>query len=272
MLHACCTTSQRAALRQAGGQDPGVAIHGQKPAPSSWIYLSFTSAHMPRLLLQAGCDAATIQPWNPNVYAYTPHYAPQDPFDHGGPAYGEAIWMTGAVSPTLGAALGSDASCCGMDLHDNGGGCGRCMLLRNPQQARNVSMTAIVMKKSCASQRGAEPPCQRRRTMSAPALLLINGLALLSWSMVSMPIRVKSPHDRPCLMKRNVTCVGAMAPPCADCPPDDPVGTGNPACNPGLLHLDVAVPGFDYASASTASVCGARSREQTYITREKSQR
>ena len=50
------------------------------------------------------------------------------------------------------------------------------------------------------------------------------------------------------------------------CPADDGSGAGNPLCDTGKLHIDVAVPGFDFAAASTANVCGSGSRTQTHIT------
>lgn len=54
--------------------------------------------------------------------------------------------MTGAANDDLAAALGPDDSCCGVD-GDNKGGCGKCMLLRNPSAA-NPNTTVLMMKKN----------------------------------------------------------------------------------------------------------------------------
>ena len=140
----------------------------------------------------AGCDAATLHPWNEALYSYSPFYAPQDPDEHGGAAYGESLWLTGAASPGLAALLGSDAACCGRDEHDEGGGCGRCLLVRN-RAALRPNLTAVVMKKS-------------------------------------------------------------------HCPP------GNRVCSGGKVHVDIAAPGFEYAPASLANVCGSSSRAATHLT------
>ena len=96
-----------------------------------------------------GCDATVLQPWNVSLYAYSPLYSPQDPAEHGGSLYGESLWLTGATSRGLGVLLGDDAPCCGRDDNDGEGvgGCGKCILVRNPS-AVNSSMTAVVMKKS----------------------------------------------------------------------------------------------------------------------------
>jgi len=68
-----------------------------------------------------------------------------DPENYGGSEYGEHLWMTGAVSDTLSSLLGPDANNCGSD-NGGGGGCGRCLLIRNPGAA-NKDWTAVVMKK-----------------------------------------------------------------------------------------------------------------------------
>lgn len=60
--------------------------------------------------------------------------------------YGEKLWMVGAASDALSAALGSDSDCCGAD-NEGGGGCGKCLLVQNPT-AVNSAWTAVVMKKS----------------------------------------------------------------------------------------------------------------------------
>ena len=95
----------------------------------------------------AGCDATTLQPWDPSRYAFSPFYAPQDPALHGGSVYGESLWLTGAASEALAALLGDDAACCGRDDNDDGGGCGKCLLVRSPS-ALQGNATALVMKKS----------------------------------------------------------------------------------------------------------------------------
>lgn len=59
------------------------------------------------------CDAKTLQPWDQNKYRYAGTYAPIDPINYGGPAYGEKMWMTGASSDTLSHLMGADDGCCG---------------------------------------------------------------------------------------------------------------------------------------------------------------
>jgi len=93
----------------------------------------------------AGCDATTLSPFVKSRFIYSAQYAPTDPHDHGGPAYGEHLWLTGAASDTLAAAMGADAVCCGSD--EDSGGCGRCLLVRNPS-AVNKDWKAVIMKKS----------------------------------------------------------------------------------------------------------------------------
>lgn len=63
----------------------------------------------------AACDASTLQPWDATKYRYSPMYAPLNPGDHGGPKYGEKIWMTGAANDYLSDLMGADATCCGKD-------------------------------------------------------------------------------------------------------------------------------------------------------------
>lgn len=91
-----------------------------------------------------GCDAATLQIWDPQAYRYAPQYAPLDPANHGGEIYGETMWLTGAASDALTQLLGDD-----LIGRDNAfpGGCGRCILVRNPS-AVNSELTAVVMKKN----------------------------------------------------------------------------------------------------------------------------
>lgn len=93
-----------------------------------------------------GCDAATLSPWDESKYVYAPYYAPLNPQDFGGAAYGENLWLTGAASDALSDLLGDDSSCCGSDPAKPGG-CGRCLLVQNPS-ALMSNWTAVVMKKS----------------------------------------------------------------------------------------------------------------------------
>ena len=141
----------------------------------------------------AACDAPTLDPWESFLYSFAPHYAPQRP-PTGTGEYGESLWLVGAASDALSAALGPDSPCCGSE--DQGrGGCGRCVLVRAPGARTNL--TAIVMKKS-------------------------------------------------------------------RCPP-----TTN-LCGAGLMHMDIAAPGFDYAAESPASVCGSASRRDTWLSASES--
>merc|ERR1712190_406968 len=107
-----------------------------------------------------GCDSTTLQPWDPSKYISPPGYGPQDPTKHGGARYGEKMWLTGAASDALADLLDGDDGCCGSDK--DSGGCGKCLLIQNPD-AVNSDWTAVVMKKNrcppwtngCA---GEEPP------------------------------------------------------------------------------------------------------------------
>lgn len=95
-----------------------------------------------------GCDAGTLQPWNKEKYISPPGYGPQDPMDHGGPMYGEKLWLTGAASDALSQLMGDDDGCCGADPNDGGvGGCGKCALVQNPN-SEHPEWTAVVMKKN----------------------------------------------------------------------------------------------------------------------------
>lgn len=95
-----------------------------------------------------GCDAGTLQPWDKNKYISPPGYGPQDPMDHGGPMYGEKLWLTGAASDALSQLMGDDDGCCGADPNDGGiGGCGKCALVQNPN-SEHPEWTAVVMKKN----------------------------------------------------------------------------------------------------------------------------
>jgi len=93
-----------------------------------------------------GCDSTAMHPFDITNYVYAPQYAPVVPSQHGGSVYGEQLWMTGAASDALSALLGPDQGCCGADK-DGGGGCGQCVIIRNPS-ARHANWTAVVMKKS----------------------------------------------------------------------------------------------------------------------------
>jgi len=88
-----------------------------------------------------GCDATTLQPWDYSKYRASKGYQPQDPNDFGGAVYGEKLWVTGAV---MNIDMGPSDSCCG---DTSGGGCGKCILISNPQSI-NPDWTAIVMKKN----------------------------------------------------------------------------------------------------------------------------
>eukprot|EP00665_Eupelagonemidae_sp_cell47_P004123 gene4123-1693_t len=92
-----------------------------------------------------GCDATVLQPWDESKYISTAGYGPQDPACHGGAAYGERMWVTGAASDTLAQLMGADEGCCGADT--DSGGCGQCALIQNPD-AVNADWTAVVMKKN----------------------------------------------------------------------------------------------------------------------------
>lgn len=91
-----------------------------------------------------GCDAGTLQPWDPSKYKATAAYAPMDPADHGGALYGEKMWMVGAASDALSAVLGPNDPCCGSHQE---GGCGKCVLI-SLEDAVHSDWTAVVMKKS----------------------------------------------------------------------------------------------------------------------------
>lgn len=95
-----------------------------------------------------GCDAALLDPWDELKYVSPPGYGPQDPTDHGGPLYGEKMWLTGAASDVLSSLMGDDDGCCGFGEGDNAvGGCGKCLLVQNPDSV-HPDWTAVVMKKN----------------------------------------------------------------------------------------------------------------------------
>ena len=139
------------------------------------------------------CDAPMLQPWNERLYSFAPQYAPQRP-PGGTGQYGETLWLVGAASDSLSKLLGGDDECCGRD-DTNVGGCGRCILARNPLAQSNL--TAVIMKKS-------------------------------------------------------------------RCPPETNL------CSEGSVHMDIAVPGFEFISESTANVCGSADRLQTWLTKAQS--
>ena len=115
----------------------------------------------------AACDSATLQPWDPTKYIYAAQYAPKDPNNYGGPAYGERMWLTAGFSDALTALLGDNDGCCGTD-DNGGGGCGKCMLVTTTD-ANNSNWSAVVMKKNrCSS---SDPNCsgtQLRMNIAVP--------------------------------------------------------------------------------------------------------
>mmetsp|Transcript_17264 Transcript_17264/g.33689 ORF Transcript_17264/g.33689 Transcript_17264/m.33689 type:complete len:446 (-) Transcript_17264:379-1716(-) len=121
------------------------------------------------------CDAPILQPWDEKEYVYAPQYAPADPEDYGGAAYGEKLWMTGAASDALSEILGPDREGCGSST-EGGGGCGQCVIVRNPT-ARNPNWTAVVMKKNRCPP--ASPGCDKGAHMD----LAVPGFDLLHVSL-----------------------------------------------------------------------------------------
>ena len=94
------------------------------------------------------CDSRTLQPWNPLLYRYASNYAPIDPNNYGGSIYGEKFWMTGAASDGLTKLLGGDDTCCGSDP-DGGGGCGKCLLVSNPNAVQSDWKVLVMKKNRC---------------------------------------------------------------------------------------------------------------------------
>lgn len=76
-------------------------------------------------------DASTISPFATETYYSPAGYAPQDPSDHGGAVYGESMWVLGAASPNLKAAMG--------------GGYGGCLLIQNSKYAVESSWSIVAM-------------------------------------------------------------------------------------------------------------------------------
>lgn len=125
----------------------GVSNPGATPAPTvppAWDSRTLKMTHYWDCNGQ-GCDATVLQPWNENKYVSPPGYGPQDPNDFGGALYGEKMWLTGAASDAFVAMLGDDDGCCGKDA--NSGGCGKCVLVSNPDSL-HPDWTAVVMKKN----------------------------------------------------------------------------------------------------------------------------
>ncbi len=140
---------------------PVVLSHNHGEPPPATFRTGLTGTHFWDCS-GGGCDATTLQPWDPSKYLYAAAYPPLDPDEHGGAVYGESLWMTGAASAQLAELLGSDNACCGRDVNDavsgvGAGGCGKCILVKNPS-ALSPQTTAIVMKKNfCPA--GANSSC-----------------------------------------------------------------------------------------------------------------
>lgn len=122
-------------------------VIGKQAPPVEWDGTNMQMTHYWDCSGQ-GCDSSTLQPWNEDKYISPPGYGPQDPADFGGATMGEKMWLTGAASDALSELMGADDGCCGADPNDGGiGGCGKCLLVQNPN-ATNPDWTAIVMKKN----------------------------------------------------------------------------------------------------------------------------
>lgn len=91
------------------------------------------------------CDLLTLSPWNKYLYRNSPFYAPLNPNDFGGPKYKEKIWITGIFSDSLSKWLGNDNNCCGREPSSKGG-CGKCILVTNPNSI-NKDYKVLVLKK-----------------------------------------------------------------------------------------------------------------------------
>jgi len=88
------------------------------------------------------CDATTLSPWDSSKYRAPAGYQPQDPNDFGGPSqYGEKLWVTAAI---MNIDQGEDDDCCGATPQ---GGCGKCVLISNPDSLR-PDWTVMAMKKN----------------------------------------------------------------------------------------------------------------------------
>ena len=100
-----------------------------------------------------GCDSTRLQPWNLDKYAAPATYAPYKPTDQEKSLHGEDLWMVGAASDTLNDLLGSDVV--GRDAQQEGG-CGRCVLLRNPDAAQDWKVMVMKMNRCPPWSNGCE--------------------------------------------------------------------------------------------------------------------
>jgi len=73
----------------------------------------------------------------------------------------------------------------------------------------------------------------------------------------------QSPGCGKCLLVQNLKAVNkdwyAVIMKKSRCPPE------SKGCEPGNVHMDVAVPGYDVLSESTANVCGTKDHQDTFI-------
>lgn len=92
------------------------------------------------------CDSSILRPFVKRKAVLAPANAPADPEEHGGSVYGEKLWMTGAMSDALSRWMGPNLL--GYDDKYSGkcGGCGQCVLVRNPE-SDHPDWSAVVMKK-----------------------------------------------------------------------------------------------------------------------------
>lgn len=88
------------------------------------------------------CLATTLQPWDPSKYVATIEHAPYEPVESE-KLYNEKAWMTAAFSDFLAEISDIDEpeTCCGT----NGQGCGKCLLVTNPD-SENPDWSIVVMK------------------------------------------------------------------------------------------------------------------------------
>ena len=99
------------------------------------------------------CDSGTLSPWDYSKYRSPVGYMPQDPNDFGGPSeYGEKMWVTAAI---MNIDQGPDDGCCG----GFDGGCGKCLLIQNPDSL-HPDWNILAMKKNtcgnCGSNKHAD--------------------------------------------------------------------------------------------------------------------
>jgi hypothetical protein len=92
------------------------------------------------------CDSSVLQPFVRRKAVQSPANAPADPSEHGGAIYGEKLWMTGAPSDAMSRYMGPNLL--GMSDQYDGkcGGCGQCLLVKNPD-SKHPDWTVVVMKK-----------------------------------------------------------------------------------------------------------------------------